>query len=80
MQVINKVISDVGSIRGLDKAIQKVVIECYVQSLKYSHSKFFPILLVEIDTYDEGSGISGSLTVGVGDSFYDSGTFFAIDW
>jgi MFS family permease len=39
-KVIEQVISDVGSIRGLDEGIRKVVIGCYVKSLEHSHSKY----------------------------------------
>jgi hypothetical protein len=47
-KVIDKVISDVGSIGRLDEQIRKVVVECYVRSLEYSHSKFsWPAEMVE---------------------------------
>ena len=69
-KVIDKVISDVGSIGGLDGPIRKVVVECYVRSLEYSHSKFSLSLLKWLKTYKHISGFPGSITVGFGDSFH----------
>lgn len=45
LQVIEEVISSVGKIAGLDEKIRRVVIECYVRSLEYSHSQSSVLLL-----------------------------------
>jgi MFS family permease len=38
-KIIEKVISKVSSIRGLEDEMRHIVVECYVKSLQYSHSK-----------------------------------------
>lgn len=38
--LIEKVISDVSSIANLDEGLKKIVIDGYVKSLEYSHSKY----------------------------------------
>jgi hypothetical protein len=38
--LIEKVISDVSSIANLEEGLKKIVIEGYVKSLEYSHSKY----------------------------------------
>lgn len=40
LQIIEKVVSDVGVIAGLDGPVKKVVVGAYVESLEYSHSKY----------------------------------------
>lgn len=40
LQIIEKVVSDVGVIAGLDGPVKKVVVAAYVKSLEYSHSKY----------------------------------------
>ena len=38
--IITEVVSNVSSIRRLDEPIRRIVVESYVRSLEYSHSKF----------------------------------------
>jgi hypothetical protein len=45
-RILEEVISNVGSVEGLEEGVRKVVVEAYVKSLEYSHSESFPLLLV----------------------------------
>lgn len=38
-EILERVVSDVGVIKGLEEGVRKVVVESYVKSLEYSHSK-----------------------------------------
>lgn len=38
--ILEHVISNVGSIEGLEDGVRRVVVEAYVKSLEYSHSEF----------------------------------------
>jgi len=40
-QIIEKVVSDVGTIPGLEEPLQKIVVGSFVESLEYSHSKLY---------------------------------------
>jgi len=40
-QIIEKVVSDVGAIPGLEEPLQKIVVGSFVESLEYSHSKLY---------------------------------------